>query len=124
MKVVMVGVKTMVFKFVLAMAVVLAAVYLFSLSRGSVSSPEAHRLVEAGALLVDVRTPGEFSAGHLPGAVSLPVQELEPRMAELGGKDRPIVVYCRSGSRSGRAKRVLEGAGFTAVHDLGAMSRW
>ncbi len=45
-------------------------------------------------------------------------------MAELGRKDRPIVLYCHSGNRSGRAKRLLQGAGFTSVHDLGPMSRW
>lgn len=105
---------------------VLAAVVLVMIIRGmgKTSGAEAKRLVEAGAKLVDVRTDSEFSAGHLPGAIHIPVQSLSNRMAELGAKEEPIVVYCASGVRSARAKRLLEKAGFTAVHDLGAMARW
>ena len=84
----------------------------------------SRRLVEAGARLVDVRTPQEFANGHIPGAVNMPVQDLERRMGELTGKDRPIVLYCRSGARSSSAARMLKSAGYTEVHDLGAMSRW
>jgi len=94
------------------------------LERRDVSSLEARRLVEAGARLVDVRTPQEFANGHIPGAVNMPVQDLERRMGELTGKDRPIVLYCRSGARSSNAARMLKSAGYTEVHDLGAMSRW
>lgn len=94
---------------------------------GCVEDPvrtEAHQIVEAGARLVDVRTPEEFDAGHIDGAVNIPVQDLPARMDELGRKDEPIVVYCRSGARSGSAKRTLEAAGYTKVVDLGPMSRW
>lgn len=105
-------------------AVIAALGYLSFRSRGDVSRAEARRLVEAGARLVDVRTPEEFAAGHLPGALNLPIQELERRMVELEPRERPIVVYCRSGSRSARAAHLLEKAGFGAIHDLGAMSRW
>jgi rhodanese-related sulfurtransferase len=56
--------------------------------------------------------------------VNIPVQELDGRMSELEPKDRPIVVYCRSGNRSGRAARMLKEAGYVSVHDLGAMTRW
>ena len=46
------------------------------------------------------------------------------RMSELAPRDKALVVYCRSGHRSGQAAGVLKGAGFTAVHDLGPMNRW
>jgi len=92
--------------------------------RGDVTGEEARRLVGSGARLVDVRTPEEFAERHLPGAVNLPVQDLAHRMGELGSKDQPVVLYCRSGRRSARAARVLRDAGFAAVHDLGAMSYW
>lgn len=107
-------------------AVVIAVVVAMFVMRtvGKTSPEEAHRLVEAGALLIDVRTPGEFSSGHLPNARNIPVQALGGRTGELGPKDSTIVLYCRSGARSGSAKRVLEANGFTDVHDLGAMSRW
>jgi phage shock protein E len=91
---------------------------------GKTSGKDARRLVAEGARLLDVRTPSEFAQGHLPGALNMPVQELENRLDELGVRSRPLVVYCRSGSRSGSAKRVLERHGFIAVHDLGAMGRF
>lgn len=107
-----------------ALIVAVAVGYLVLQGRGDVSGPEARRLVDAGAHLVDVRTPQEFATGHIPGAINIPVQDLERRMAELEGKDRPIVVYCRSGNRSSSAARLLESAGYAEVRDLGAMTRW
>lgn len=109
---------------IFAIVIALATGYLLLKGRGDVSNSEARRLVEAGARLVDVRTPQEFAAGHIPGAVNIPVQDFERRMGELTGKERPIVLYCRSGARSSRAARMLKSAGYAEVHDLGAMSRW
>jgi phage shock protein E len=108
----------------LVVAVALVAAYFMFMKRGDVSSVEARKLVQASARLVDVRTPGEFAAGHLPGAINIPVQQLDARMSELQPKDAAVVVYCRSGNRSGNAARMLKSAGFVAVHDLGPMSRW
>jgi phage shock protein E len=109
---------------VIGMVIALAIGYLVLKERGSVSSSDARRLVQAGARLVDVRTPEEFASGHIPGAVNIPVQDLGRRMTELDGKERPIVLYCRSGARSSAAARVLESAGYAQVHDLGSMGRW
>ncbi len=89
-----------------------------------VSGSEARRMVAAGAILVDVRSPAEFAGGHIEGAKSIPVQELSRRMDELGAKDGEIVVYCQSGGRSAMAKRLLEGNGFTKVHDMGGIGQW
>lgn len=108
----------------LVIAVVLVVVYFVFVKGGDVSRAEAKQLVSAGARLVDVRTPGEFAAGHIPGALNIPVQQLDARMSELLPKDEPVVVYCRSGHRSGTAARLLKNAGFNAVRDLGPMSRW
>lgn len=96
---------------IIIVAVIAAMGYLSFRGRGDVSGAEARRLIEAGARLVDVRTPEEFAAGHLPGAINLPVQELERRMVELEPQERPVVVYCRSGSRSADAARLLQSAG-------------
>lgn len=84
----------------------------------------AHRLVAAGGVLVDVRTPEEYAARHLDGAVNIPVDELSARLGEVdkltgGDKGKPIVVYCQSGGRAGRAKSVLVGAGHPQVENLG-----
>lgn len=111
-------------KFIIAVLLALAIGYLLLKKRGDVSGSDARALVEAGARLVDVRTPQEFAAGHLPGAVNIPVEEIQGRTKELAGKDQPIVLYCRSGARSGNAARILKTAGYSKVHDLGAMSRW
>jgi rhodanese-related sulfurtransferase len=108
----------------IAVVALLVIGYFLFLRGGDVDGSKARRLVEGGALLVDVRTPEEFTAAHLPGAVNIPVQELDRRMGELGPREKPVVLYCRSGSRSARAARMLEAAGYSTVHDLGAMSRW
>lgn len=89
-----------------------------------VSGSDARALVADGALLVDVRSAGEFSGGHIEGAVNIPVQELSSRVEELGDKDEQIVIYCQSGGRSAMAKRLLERNGFSKVHDLGGIGRW
>jgi phage shock protein E len=91
---------------------------------GQIDSAEAHRLVQEGAKLVDVRSPGEFAAGHIAGAVNIPVGDLRARADSLGAKDRPVVLYCASGSRSAMARSTLMGLGFTQVYNLGGMSRW
>ncbi len=108
----------------IALAIVLAGGYLVLRRGGDVSSSDARRLVESGARLIDVRTREEFADGHLPGAVNIPVQELDRRMSELEPRDKPVVLYCRSGNRSGHAARALRSAGWAHVHDLGAMSQW
>lgn len=88
-------------------------------------TPDVHhrRLVEQGALLLDVRTPAEFREGHVPRAVNIPVQELPARLAEVGPRHRPVVVYCRSGGRSASAAQLLTAAGYV-VRDIGPMTAW
>lgn len=87
------------------------------------------QLVEEGALLLDVRTWPEFVLGHAKGAMRIPHDELPSRLAEVleavdGDRDKPIVVYCRSGSRSALAKKHLVDAGFSQVTNLGCYSDW
>lgn len=91
-------------------------------SRGDISTAEARRLVEQGALLVDVRTPEEYADGHIEGALNIPLSELPNRVDELRGSN--VVLYCRSGNRSHAAQQLLKEQGFSEVHNLGAMSRW
>lgn len=98
-------------------------VWVLSSRLGKVAPAQAKKLVSDGALLVDVRSPGEFAGGHIPGALNVPVSDIGGRAAELVKKGKPIVVYCASGMRSGSAARTLKQAG-AEVFDLGAMSRW
>ncbi len=77
--------------------------------------------IEAGARVVDVRTPAEFSDEAYPGAINIPLAVLSARMHELEPKDKPVVLYCASGARSGQAAWLLKRAGFTDVVNAGAL---
>ena len=76
--------------------------------------------------VLDVRENDEFAAGHLPKARHIPLKELEARLPELAKfKEKPVIVTCRSGARSGSACRALRKAGFTQVHNLkGGVPAW
>lgn len=102
--------------------VLLAGYFLMSSTRADEASRETRgwELIAQGALLVDVRTPAEFAAGHLEGAINISHTETIARMSEYGGdKTKSIVVYCRSGNRSGIAEGLLVEHGFTNVHNAG-----
>lgn len=74
-----------------------------------------------GVMLLDVRTSAEFAAGHIRGAVNIPVQELASRLGEV--PEGRVVVYCHSGRRSATATEMLEAEGRNVL-DIGAMTRW
>jgi len=75
-------------------------------------------------LLLDVRHPEEYQTGHIPGAMLMPIDELEARQAELD-RSKKIIVYCRSGHRSMAAAIALCGLGFKGVHQLdGGILNW
>jgi rhodanese-related sulfurtransferase len=78
--------------------------------------------IAPGTFIVDVRTPAEFASAHFPGAVNIPLDQLEKRLSEFGAADRPIIVYCRSGRRSGLAKDLLRRAGYSRVLNGGSLT--
>lgn len=84
---------------------------------------DAHDAVAAGALLLDVREPDEWDAGHAPGAVHIPMREVQARAGELP-RDRRIVATCRSGGRSRAVTEGLRSAGFDVVNAVGGMRAW
>jgi phage shock protein E len=70
-------------------------------------------------VILDVRTPAEFAAGHVPGAINIPHDQLPKRVIELDAlRDREIVVYCRTGRRSNTALHTLKAAGFAKLAHL------
>ncbi|MGF1900375.1 rhodanese-like domain-containing protein [Aliivibrio sifiae] len=89
-------------------------------SVASERSDKAWELVDHGALLIDVRTPNEFNQGHVKGAANLPLNTVNTAFADID-KNTPIVVYCRSGNRSGQAMSYLQQEGFTQVHNGGGL---
>jgi phage shock protein E len=78
--------------------------------------------IRKGARGVDVRTPGEYAAGHYAGAANIPLQELQKRLSDVGPTNQPVVVYCRTGTRSAKAKQILLNAGFSDVTNAGGLS--
>ncbi|HXH73234.1 MAG TPA: rhodanese-like domain-containing protein [Mariprofundaceae bacterium] len=75
-------------------------------------------------LFLDVRTPEEYAAGHIPGAKLIPLPELPHRLNEVP-KDRQVYVYCHSGKRSARAATLLGGQGFTNIENVvGGIVAW
>jgi len=77
--------------------------------------------IKTGALVVDVRTEDEFMDEAFPGAVNIPLGELQSRMQELEPKERPIVLYCASGARSAMAARILKMSGWKDVVNAGGL---
>ncbi len=81
---------------------------------GEVSREEARKLLEDGAQLVDVRADHEWEAGHIAGAVHIPLDELAERVGEID-RERPVILTCRGGNRSTMATAALAEAGFDAA---------
>jgi rhodanese-related sulfurtransferase len=68
-------------------------------------------LVSNGALIIDVRTAGEFKSGHIPGSKNYPLDQIRTKLTELKKINKPLITVCRSGARSGMAKGILKSAG-------------
>jgi len=88
---------------------------------------DADALIKApGTMLIDVRTPEEYAAGHLEGARLMPLNELGERLGKMNeGKSTPVVVYCRSGHRSGIGSAIMKDKGWTEVLNLeGGILAW
>lgn len=83
---------------------------------------KARKAVKNGALIVDVRTPQEFRVKHIMGSVNLPIQEIMKGKIPLP-KNKEIVVYCRTGSRSSVSAKVLRELGWS-VYDVATQSEW
>ena len=90
-----------------------------------ISTEEAYGIITNGGdyYILDVRNQDEYDEAHIEGAVLIPVSALESRLYELP-LDKPIVVYCRSGSRSASAASILVENGFTEVYDMGGITEW
>lgn len=83
------------------------------------SSVNYKELVEQGAIILDVRSAGEFQSGHVKGAINIAVNELEGKLNKLPSKETPIITCCASGMRSGSAKNLLKSKGYEQVHNGG-----
>ena len=87
---------------------------LFQKYFGGGHTADSKEIIQQGAFLVDVREPGEFADGTAKGAVNIPLGSVAAELNKFKGKEN-IVVFCRSGNRSGQAKAILEQNGFKNV---------
>lgn len=82
--------------------------------------PDIRQLIQDGALVLDVRTPGEYAGGHVIGSVNIPLDRLSSQLQRLQDKNQPIITCCASGIRSSAAGAVLKKAGYTQVVNGGS----
>lgn len=79
------------------------------------------QMVQNGAIIIDVRTPGEFNSGHIKGSKNIPLQSLASGIKSIP-KDKAIITCCASGMRSANAKAQLKSMGYTTVENGGGWS--
>lgn len=102
---------------------ILGAIILYRRS-GLISIKDAEAHLKNGAMVIDVRTAGEFVAGHLPMAVNLPVSEIETNFSRrVTDKNQVLLLYCQTGARSGTAKTKLIALGFSNAFNMGSYAR-
>jgi len=98
---------------------------LFAIKRMSlVSADKARQLLKQGAVVIDVRNPGEFNSGHVPGAINIPLGEIRSEVPRrFPDKNRALLLHCLSGGRSGMARQQLRSLGYADAYNLGSYSR-
>ena len=113
---------------IIAAIVILGVIYMFSQQNSggndnSLTFDTVQADVASGAQLIDVRSPGEYRAGHINGAINLDVVAIQEGARPSVEKSQKLYLYCRSGSRSGQATSILKNAGYQNIVDLGAMTK-
>jgi phage shock protein E len=92
--------------------------------KGQISTKEATELARHGAIVIDVRSPEEYSAGHLSQALNMPLDEIASLLpARVRDKSRVILLHCKTGLRSKKAKTLLDRQGYANVFDMGSYER-
>jgi phage shock protein E len=114
---------TMKWTTILIIAAVVVVILLLK-KAGQIPVKDAREYLKKGALVIDVRSPGEFNSGHLSPAINIPLDEIGvalPRRVQ--DKDQVLLLHCQSGMRSGIAAKKLKGMGYTNTFNLGSLAR-
>lgn len=108
----------------LLIAIAVLAILLI-LKRGKqISAKTAGEYLRSGAVVIDVRSAGEFTAGHLAKAVNIPLSEIETVIArKVKDKNQVLLLHCQSGMRSGVAMKKLKAMGYASTYNLGSYGR-
>lgn len=108
----------------LIVTVVIVIAFLGLRSAAFISAETARQHLQAGALVIDVRSPEEFSSGHIANVVNIPLDELPNRVPKMApDKQQVLLVHCLSGGRSAVAKQRLKRLGYSNVYNLGSLAR-
>jgi phage shock protein E len=94
-----------------------------------IKGPDINQCVEEysstpGAVLLDVRSAGEYAGGHIPGSKNVPLDRMDKVSRVVKDKNTPVFVYCLSGSRSRQAVGFMQHMGYTNVKNIGGISHW
>jgi phage shock protein E len=104
--------------------IALLAILLLLKNGAQISTRDARGYLRTGAVVIDVRSAGEFTAGHLAKAINIPLSEIEAVIArKVKDKNQVLLLHCHSGSRSGEARRKLKAMGYTQSFNLGSYER-
>lgn len=104
--------------------VAVVAILLLLKMAGRIPAKDALGYLNKGALVIDVRSSGEFSAGHLSTAINIPLDEIDTALPrQVKDKNKVLLLHCQSGMRSGVAAKKMKGMGYTNVFNLGSFSR-
>ena len=108
---------------ILVIAAIVAVIFIIKES-GQISAKDALEKLKSGALVIDVRSVGEFNSGHLAKAINIPLDEIETALPKrVKDKNQVLLLHCASGMRSGMAKTKLIGMGYTNAFNLGSYGR-
>jgi phage shock protein E len=100
------------------------AVFFMMKKSGQISAKDALEKLKNGALVIDVRSLGEFTSGHLANAINIPLDEIETALPKrVKDKNQVLLLHCLSGRRSGMAKGKLKKLGYVNVFNLGSYGR-
>ncbi len=109
---------------IIVITLVLLVAYTFLRRKGQISADAAVAHLKHGAVLVDVRSPAEFSTSHVKGAINIPLQQIDALIGEyVKDNDQVVLLHCQSGRRSGIAGRRLSALGYKRVFNLGSYDR-
>src|SRR5450755_2053638 len=104
---------------ILVIAAIITVIFMKKKS-GQISAKDALAYLKNGALVIDVRSPGEFNSGHLPVAINIPLDEIETVLPKrVSDKNQVLLLHCRSGM----AKKKLNGMGYPNAFNLGSYGR-
>jgi len=114
-------------KALLVFLIIIPLLYACTSSASLITPSEAKALISSSedVILLDVRTPSEYNQAHVPGAILLPLDDIQNDMKTLfPDQNSTYIIYCRSGNRSADAVKLLKDLGYQNLYDLGGIIDW